>query len=263
MAERTIGELTPATTIGPSDLLLIEQGGEAKSVSGQILTEYIDRNMVGVDVNIVPSTQQGGGSYNTQTGVLTLNIPEGNGISGLSLVSQSGNEDTYRLTYEDGTHNDFVVTNGLSVQSIVKVSSSGLTDTYNVILNDGSVAGSFTVTNGSGGVDSVGGVAPDSNGDVPFDSLMDLIRPALRIRAQNVTFTPTWVSTGDATFPYYCDVPFVGINANYFAEVVFSNEDALSGDFAPTCQTRGDVVRIACVNNTRTSITIPTIYAWR
>lgn len=263
MADRTIGDLPAVSVINPGDLLLVEQNGEAMSLTGELLTQFIDRSMVGVTVNIVPSTQQGGGSYNTQTGVLTLNIPKGTGVSGLSLVSSEDAVDTYRLSYEDGSYNTLTVTNGLSVQSIVKVGSSGLTDTYNVVLNDGSVVGSFTVTNGSGGVDSVGGVAPDSNGDVPFDSLMDLVRPALRTRAQNVTFTPTWVSTGDATYPYYCDVPLTGINANWFAEVVFSNEDAISGDFAPTCQTRGDVVRIACVNNTRTSITIPTIYAWR
>ena len=262
MADRTIGDLPAVSVINPGDLLLVEQNGEAMSMTGELLTQFIDRNMVGVNVQIVPSTAAGGGSYNTQTGVLTLNIPKGTGVSGLSLVSSEGAVDTYRLSYEDGSYNTLTVTNGSNIESIEKTATSGVVDTYTITLDNGDTF-TFTVTNGEGSVSSVGGVGPDGNGDVPFDSLMDLVRPALRTRAQNVTFTPTWVSTGDATFPYYCDVPFEGINANYFAEVVFSNEDALSGDFAPTCQTRGDVVRIACTNNTRTSITIPTIYAWR
>ncbi len=262
MADRTIGDLPTVSVINPGDLLLIEQNGEAMSLTGELLTQFIDRSMVGVNVQIVPSTAAGGGSYNTQTGVLTLNIPKGTGVSGLSLVSSEGAVDTYRLSYEDGSFNTLTVTNGSNIQSIEKTGTSGVIDTYTITLDNGDTF-TFTVTNGEGSVSSVGGVAPDANGDVPFDDLMNYIRPALRIRAQNVTFTPTWIGTGDATFPYYCDVPFEGINANYFAEVVFSNEDALSGDFAPTCQTRGDVVRIACVNNTRTSITIPTIYAWR
>lgn len=263
MAERTIGELTPATTIGPSDLLLMEQGGEAKSVSGQLLTEYIDRNMVGVEVNIVPSTQQGGGSYNTQTGVLTLNIPEGNGISGLSLVSQSGNEDTYRLTYEDGTHNDFVVTNGLSVQNIVEAGSSGLTDTYNVVLNDGSIAGSFTVTNGSGGTDTVAGISPNSDGDIPLATLTTTLSGQMRMILTNQTFTPTWVASGSSDYPYYADLPVSSISSEWFAEVAWSLEDASSGDFASVCETRSGAIRVWSLDDTRTSLTIPTIVAWR
>ena len=117
--------------------------------------------------------------------------------------------------------------------------------------------------NGSGAVGSVCGVLPDSNGDVPLDQLMNYIRPAIRTAVHNQTYTPAWNATGDATFPYYADLEVQGITAQWFAEVVFSNDDALSGDFAPTCQTRPDAVRIACKTNTRSSLTIATIFCWR
>lgn len=262
MADRTIGDLPAVSVINPSDLLLVEQNGEAMSMTGELLTQFIDRSMVGVNVQIVPSTAAGGGSYNTQTGVLTLNIPKGTGVSGLSLVSSEGAVDTYRLSYEDGSFNTLTVTNGSNIESIEKTATSGVIDTYTITLDNGDTF-TFTVTNGEGSVSSVGGVGPDGDGDVPFDRLMDFVRPALRTAVHNTTFNVTWGSTGDATFPYYADLTVNGIDAHWFAEVVFNNADALSGEFAPTCETRENAVRIACTNNSRSSITIPCIFCWR
>ena len=77
-------------------------------------------------------------------------------------------------------------------------------------------------------------------------------------------YTPTWVSSGDSNFPYYTDIPFTGIDDTWYAEVVYSSSDAMSGMYSPTCDTRSDAkVRIWAINNTVTSLTIPTISAWR
>lgn len=262
MADRTIGDLPSVSVINPGDLLLIEQNGEAMSLTGEQLTQFIDRSMVGVNVNIVPSTQSGGGSYNTSTGVLTLNIPEGNGVTGISLDSTSGNTDTYKLTYEDGTFNTFTVVNGSSIQSIAKTGTSGLTDTYTITLTNGQTS-TFTVTNGSGGVDTVAGISPNSGGDIPLATLTTTLSGQMRMILTNQTFTPTWVASEDDDWPYYADLTVSSISSEWFAEIAYSLSDASSGDFAPVCETRAGAIRIWAADNTRETLTIPTIVAWR
>ena len=113
--------------------------------------------------------------------------------------------------------------------------------------------------NGSGAVASVGGVLPGSGGDVPLDRLLE----KLRIIVSDLTVTPSWASSGDAAYPFYADLPFTGADETGFAEVVFSNADAGSGDFAPTCETLQDTVRIYCRTNTRDTLTVPTVIFWR
>lgn len=77
---------------------------------------------------------------------------------------------------------------------------------------------------------------------------------------QNVSAT-TWESnTSVSGYTYRCAIGLSGVNANMYAEVIFDAEEALSGNYAPICQTYGQtsggVYIYAKVN---TSITIPTI----
>ncbi|MBE6524496.1 MAG: hypothetical protein E7Z65_06465 [Thermoplasmata archaeon] len=58
-------------------------------------------------------------------------------------------------------------------------------------------------------------------------------------------------------YPYKCNIACSGVTASDVAEVVFSPEQATSGEYAPVCLTYSGGVRIyASVN---TSITIPHI----
>ena len=263
MADINIGSLTPVQTINPSDRLLIEQNGAAMCVTGQQLTSFIDRNMVNVSVNIVPSTQTGGGSYNTTTGVLTLNIPEGNGVVGLSPTTTSASQVTYRLTYEDGTYNEFTVTNGSSIASIAKTSTSGLTDTYTITLTNGQTS-TFTVTNGAGGVDSVAGVAPGSGGDVAAASLASALLPSLRTKLTNQTYALTWTSDSTYTnYPYKAVLSVSGVSATDYIDMVLSPDDVDSGEFASVADSGASTITIWSNSNTRSTITIPTIGIWR
>jgi len=66
--------------------------------------------------------------------------------------------------------------------------------------------------------------------------------------------------TSDATyadFPYRCDVATSGVTSSMFAEVVFSLDQASSGDYAPICETKSGTVSVWSKKNV--SITIPTI----
>ncbi len=121
MADKPIGFLPPAEQVGLSDLFVMEQNDEAKSVSGQVLQNWL------------------------------LAMAEGHGgIRTIEQVSTVGLKDTYRITLADETTFDYVVTNARSIQDIRKTSTSGLVDTYTITYNDGT-AETYSVTNGAKG----------------------------------------------------------------------------------------------------------------
>lgn len=83
MADKPIGDLTPATAFTQSDLLVMEQNGQAKSVTGQVLMRDLAKMLDGHG-----------------------------GIKNIEKVSSVGYVDTYEITTDDGTVFDFTVTNG-------------------------------------------------------------------------------------------------------------------------------------------------------
>ena len=121
MADQSISELIRATQIQDTDLFLLEQGGDAKSLAGRVLLNW-----------------------------LTAAADGHGGIQSIAKLSSSGLTDTYRITLADTTTVDFTVTNGRGIRSIAKSGSSGLVDTYQVSYTDGS-SSTLTVTNGAKG----------------------------------------------------------------------------------------------------------------
>ena len=102
---------------------------------------------------------------------------DGVSITGISKISSNENVDTYRITFSNGDHFDFVVTNGLngnqgpqgetgpqgpagndgvSVVSIEKTGTEGLVDTYTITYSNNTTS-TFTVTNGADGQDGAQG----------------------------------------------------------------------------------------------------------
>lgn len=121
MADQSISELISADQIRDTDLFLLEQGGDAKSLAGRVLLNW-----------------------------LTAAADGHGGIQTITKLSTSGLTDTYRITLADTTTVDFTVTNGRGIRSIAKSGSSGLVDTYQVSYTDGS-SSTLTVTNGAKG----------------------------------------------------------------------------------------------------------------
>lgn len=107
-------------------------------------------------------------------GVFTFGIPRGDkgekgdtgkGIASVSLLSISGLEKTYRITFTDGTYFDYVVTDGKSIVGTTLNSDYTLTITYNdgTTWTSGSIRGATgatpnltigTVTTGAAGTDA-------------------------------------------------------------------------------------------------------------
>lgn len=71
-----------------------------------------------------------------------------------------------------------------------------------------------------------------------------------------------WVQDSTySSFPFRCDLLCNGVTSTSFAEVVFNLMDAISGKYAPICETKDNIVSIWSENNT--SITIPTIIVYK
>lgn len=83
MADKSISELNQATTFYDNDLFVLSQGGVAKSLSGATLL-----------------------------GDLAARLDAHGGIKSITLLSTSGLNKTYRITYADYTYFDFIVKDG-------------------------------------------------------------------------------------------------------------------------------------------------------
>ena len=77
MADKTIGDLTQAESIGSEDLFVLEQNGEAKKLQGSQLIDYVTMNVISVTVETLPAGSQATATYNKTTGELSLGIPQG------------------------------------------------------------------------------------------------------------------------------------------------------------------------------------------
>ena len=102
---------------------------------------------------------------------------DGRGILNIIGPVSNGLQDTYTITYTDGTISSFVVTNGANgangasgadgrgIQNILDPISNGLQDIYTITYTDGTIS-TFTVTNGANGQDGQNG-ASGSDGFSP------------------------------------------------------------------------------------------------
>lgn len=99
MADQAISQLNPVEIIYDDDLFVLEQNGEAKKLSGTLLTRFIDRQVVDVRTHDLAAGASGYADYDRFTGVLHLYIPKGNGIVSANVDM---NSEELILTWADG-----------------------------------------------------------------------------------------------------------------------------------------------------------------
>ena len=327
MADSTIGSLPAASEITAQDLFVLEQNGVAKKLLGELLTSFINRNIVNVSVSSISPTLNPTTSYDSETGALSIGIPRGLGITDVSKTSTVGITDVYTITLEklpeetvpttftftvengrsivsitpisaqhnpgtfdrysidfnDGTAQTFDVYNGLngtnavSISSIAKVSGTGAggtQDVYRVVLSDGASAGQFTVYNGADGTGAPGSASPLMDGTATVGvanaySREDHIHPTdITRQAANLYFTNvpanSWIQQSTPTyndFEYRCALQLTGVTSSMYADVVLDADAAMSGNYAPVCQTYNGGVYI--YSKVSTTITIPSIIVFK
>lgn len=163
MADKTVGELPRASTVTTTDLFVMEQAGQAKSLTGQVLINDLATALDGhggiksITLNddytltfiMSDDTEVTTTSVRGATGAKGDKGTDGRAITSVTKISTSGLVDTYKISFSDNTSTNFTVTNGSSIKSIAKTATSGLTDTYTVTLTDGTTS-TFNVKNGNG-----------------------------------------------------------------------------------------------------------------
>jgi len=120
MADRYITDLQPATDINDTDALLVDQSNEPRMITGTLLKNYINRNILDITVQTGASTAPAEVvSYDEISGALVLKIPKGIGIKSIDYISQSGRERTYHVVYDDDSYDPIIVYNGQDGQGAV------------------------------------------------------------------------------------------------------------------------------------------------
>lgn len=161
MADKRIQDLTPASSVQTSDRFVLEQSGQAKSLTGQILLNdlavYLDGHGGIADITYTPPSS--GELNGTLTVTLadetveTFAVTNGKGIASITKTAAvpPSLTDTYTITYNDGsTPFVFTIDNGRSIESIAKTDTQDLVDEYTIYYNDDTTS-TFTVTNGEKG----------------------------------------------------------------------------------------------------------------
>lgn len=153
MADQAIGELIRAEQIRAADLFLLEQNGDAKSLPGQVLLNWLTNAADGHGgiQSIVKVGSTGlADSYRitlADTTTVDYTVTNGKAITSVKQTSVSGLSRTYTIGFNDGTAQTFVVTDGRAITDVKQTSVSGLTRTYTISFNSGEPV-TFAVTDG-------------------------------------------------------------------------------------------------------------------
>lgn len=141
--------------------------------------------------------------------------------------------------------------------------------THGAITNDGKIgtAANKAVFTGKDGALKAGTlpIAAGGTGAVTADAA----RENLGAQKKRITFVNTNVAASawaaDETYtdyPYRAAIPLTGVTAASFAEVVLSPADAVSGAYAPVCQTYTGGIYLYANAAPGATVTIPAIVIW-
>lgn len=281
MADSAIGSLPAVQIMQNADLFVLEQNGEAKKLSGELLASFIDRQITSVTVVERPATATYTASYNQNTGALTLGIPRGVGIASISDPTVSGLNKTYTITWDKpasasaATTKQFTVKDGNAITSIEAIDDShthGGMDHYRINFSEGEPF-DFYLYNGNDGYGTPGTATPLMDGTAAAGTAnmyaredhrhpTDTSRQAKKLSFEDKEVSVWWDDPEQLfpDFPKRGTIPFCnGVNSSMFPIVVFDAEDAMSGDFAPNAKCGPDVVYIYAADTPTDTVTVKSI----
>lgn len=154
MADKAISALPSAQEITLTDLFVLEQANQAKSITGNLLVSELADFLDGHGgINNIAYTPPSSGSL---TGTMTVtyadgttanfNVTNGKGITSITKTAAvpPSLRDSYRVLYNDNTYYDFTVDNGRSITNISWSTSGtagdGQTHTGTITYNDGTTS---------------------------------------------------------------------------------------------------------------------------
>ena len=112
--------------------------------------------------------------------------------------------------------------------------------------------------------ETLGGIKVGQNLEIDEDGVLNAVIPEVEqniLLYQNVTVTTdTWIEdTTYEEFGYKAAITLEGVTEEFFSDVVFGIEEAISGNYAPISMTSEGIVTIYAVDIPEGDITIPTI----
>lgn len=141
--------------------------------------------------------------------------------------------------------------------------------THGAITNNGKIgtAANKAVFTGEGGALKAGTLPIAAGGTDAVTA--DAARENLGAQKKRITFVNTNVAASawaaDETYtdyPYRAAIPLTGVTAASFAEVVLSPADAVSGAYAPVCETYAGGIYLYANAAPGAAVTIPVIVIW-
>lgn len=185
MADKTVNELPRAATVTTADLFVLEQGGQAKSLTGQVLINDLATALDGhgginsitlnddytLTFTLADETTVTTTSVRGATGAKGDKGADGRSITNVSKTGTAGLVDTYKVTLTNNATSTFTVTNGNGIASVELQSgthAAGTSDVYKITFDNGQYT-TFSVyngMNGTGATSTVNNKSPDKNGNV-------------------------------------------------------------------------------------------------
>lgn len=167
----------------------------------------------------------------------------------------------YYDTLPDNTPACSVTENIVSVMLAPQMLTvAGFVEAQLEIISGTDILGTFSV-NISVAANPAAGVLASENYVNWLDWIAGKLDAAKTRTFQNKTVSDWVCDSTYADFPYRGSIPCADVTAEMFTEVVFPVEDAMSGEFAPICQSYDGGVYIWATDCK--DITISTVTAWR
>lgn len=269
MADSAIGSLPAIEIMQNADLFVLEQNGEAKKMSGEQLSAYIDRQITSVTVVERAATETYTATYNRNTGELIIGIPRGVGIASITNPEVFGLSKTYTIIWDKpasasvATEKEFTVKDGngiVSIQAIDDDHPHGGLDHYRINFDEGSPF-DFYVYNGQDGYGTPGDATPlmDGTASAGVDNMysrQDHVHPTDTSRQRkllevtvNITASETEAQIGSLTN--------AAINANTkVIKADIADESVQTSDWAWTTSDTAPQLTITGTASDATTLTL-------
>ena len=184
---------------------------------------------------------------------------------GIRKIKDAVDLETNEVIYLKGHAKATYLSNGRTVEDSINniiINGGGGSGEGGALTEEQIIAMGFTKNEGTITEVKMNGASKGSSGVVDLGTVVtehqDISGKQDKVlKFENVTAS-NWVSDSTySDFGYHCDLTCTGATGAMFAEVVFSQADAVSGDYAMVCETMTNVVRIYSKKNVST--TVPTI----
>ena len=245
---RELGLFAEDPDSGEEVLYMYANAAEASdyidSNTGKVIEENLDVEIIISDVENITATIDGSLVY------LTLN-----GDASNTTVTFTESEEKTNIE----TGDTLSVLFGKIKKWFSSLKAIAFSGSYNDLDDKPSIPAEYELPIATNNI--LGGIKIGANLTVHEDGTMDAEASSSSLIFENITVATTaWVEdTTYEEFGYKAEIPCTGVRTNFFPDVVFGITEAVSGNYAPICESGDGIVTIYAVEQPETDIIIQTI----